>query len=407
GIGWEEMSDSGHMHWEPKAALMFDLIGDYSTLIAQSLDVPVYLMKGTNMFNVQEPAVREHAELFGDRLYMIEEGKKTFIMRYAACHQQFAIMRNWTISYKQLPFGAFEVADSYRLEQSGECQLLFRVRRLNMPDLHILCMDTSESYDWFKKIHSRIFEEAEKIGVEYEMLINISGKKSFEENRQFIEALVKERGRPALLHFYPDGVNYYWTINLEYMMIDEGRRPREIGTVQIDIGNSKRFDIKYADETGQPKYPIILHTAIIGTIERYLYMVFDAALKKEKAGGKGSLPVWLNPEQVRLMTVSDKHLLKAYEIASILRKNGIRVGVDDRTETVGKKVRQAKQDWVSYAIVIGDKELSSSLIKVYDRESDKDVDITVEELISKIAVKVDGYPNRTMYFPMELTKRIV
>jgi len=407
GIAWEEMSDSGHMHWEPKAALMFDLIADYSTDIARSVGVPVYLMKGTNMFNVQEPAVKEHAELFGDRLYMVEEGKKKFILRYAACHQQFAIMRRWIMSYRQLPFGAFEVADSYRLEQSGECQLLFRVRRLNMPDLHVLCRDKREAYEWFTNIHNRIFEEAKKIGVDYEMLINISGKKSFDDNEEFVQSLVKERDRPALIHFYPDGVNYYWTVNIEYMMIDEGRRPREIGTVQIDIGNAKRFDIKYTDTDGKPNYPIILHTAIIGTIERYLYAVFDAAVKKEKTGGKGTLPVWLNPEQVRLMTVSDAHLERARNIVAKLQENGIRTGLDDRSETVGKKVREAKQDWVSFAVVIGDRELTSDSMRVYDRGANSDVDMTVDALIELVKKKTKGYPNRPLYFPAELMKRIV
>jgi len=407
GISWEEMSDSGHMRWEPKAALIFDLIGDYSTIIAQSVGIPVYLMKGTNMFNLQEPPVREHAELFGDRLYTFEEGKKRFIMRYAACHQQFAIMRDWTMSYRQLPFGAFEVADSYRLEQSGECQLLFRVRRLNMPDLHILCREIGEAYDWFKKIHSRIMEEGEKLGVKYEMLINIAGKRAFDDNREFIESLVKEQGAPALLHFYPEGINYYWTINIEYMLIDEGKRPREIGTVQIDIGNSKRFDITFADEEGQPRHPIILHTAIIGTIERYLYMVFDSAIKKERAGQKGALPVWLNPEQVRLLTVSDRHVSRAEELMAILQEKGVRVGIDDRPETVGKKVREVKQDWVSYAIVVGERELEKNTFKVYVREEDQDVELTIDELITAILEKIDGYPNRQMYFPAEMSRRIV
>jgi threonyl-tRNA synthetase len=407
GIAWEEMSDSGHMHWEPKAALMFDLIGDWSTTIAQSVGIPVYLMKGTNMFDSQEPAVKEHADLFGDRLYMMEEGKKKFIMRYAACHQQFAIMKNWTMSYRQLPFGAFEVADSYRLEQSGECQLLFRVRRMNMPDLHVLCKDRAEAYDWFTKIHERIYAEAKRLGVSYEMLINVSGKKSFEDNREFIHSLVKGKGKPALIHFYPDGVNYYWTVNIEYMMIDEGRRPREIGTVQIDIGNAKRFGIKYIDAEGKPNFPIILHTAIIGTIERYLFMVFDAAVKKEKSGGKGTLPTWLNPEQVRLMTVSDSHLEKAVSIMARLQESGFRVGLDDRGETVGKKVRDAKQDWVAYAIVIGDKEVQSDSLKVYDREANKDVEMTVDSLIELLKKKTEGYPKRPMYFPAEMTKRIV
>lgn len=407
GISWESMSDSGHLRWEPKAALMFDLIADYSMISAKATGIPLYLMKGTNIFDMQEPAVREHAELFGDRLYSIEEGKRKFIMRYAACHQQFAIMRDWIMSYRQLPFGAFEVADSYRLEQSGECQLLFRVRRMNMPDLHIVCKNIDEAYEWFKGVHSRIIEEARVLGVEYELLINIAGKEAFEKNREFIQSLVKEGGKPVLLHFYPEGINYYWTINIEYMMIDEGKRPREIGTVQIDVGNSRRFGIKFADEEGKPQYPIILHTAIIGTIERYLYMVFDSAIKAERAGRKGTLPLWLNPEQVRIMTVSERHLTRANEILERIQGGGIRVGLDDRPETVGKKVREARQDWVSFSAVMGDKELESDKLRFYDRKQDADVEMTVDELISSIHEKTKGYPNRPMYFPIELSRRIV
>ncbi|MDR3283118.1 MAG: hypothetical protein LBS92_05885, partial [Candidatus Methanoplasma sp.] len=137
GIQWESMSDAGHMCLAPHGAMMFDLISDYATQIVNSSGIDVYNVKGTNMFSLDEPAVREHAELFGDRLYTVSTGKKSFVLRYAACHQQFAMIRNWNVSYKQMPFGAFEVADSYRLEQSGECMLCFRSRRLNMPDFHV------------------------------------------------------------------------------------------------------------------------------------------------------------------------------------------------------------------------------------------------------------------------------
>ena len=137
GIDWETMSDVGHMHYGPQATLLFDLIAEYSKYVAESLGIPVYSVKGTNMFNLDLPPVREHAELFGDRLYQVDVEKKSFVMRYAACHQQFAIIKDWQISQRHLPFGAFEVADSYRLEQSGELLLGFRVRRMNMPDLHV------------------------------------------------------------------------------------------------------------------------------------------------------------------------------------------------------------------------------------------------------------------------------
>ena len=406
GIQWESMSDVGHMCLTPHGALMFDLVSDYSTQIVNDMGLPVYMVKGTNMFSLDEPAVKEHADLFGDRLYSINTGKKSFILRYAACHQQFAMIRNWNISYRQLPFGAFEVADSYRLEQSGETMLCFRTRRLNMPDLHVICKDEPDAREHLRTIDRRIFGEVEALGREYDMLINFSSKKAYNDNKDLVLALCKEHGRPALIHFYPEGINYYWTVNIEYHIMDQMNRAREIGTVQIDIGNAKRFGITYADEKAEKVNPIILHTAIIGTIERYLYTLLDTAVGVEKSGVPGYLPVWINPEQVRLMPVSGVHNAKAIEIAKELEARGIRVSVDDTDATVGKKVRRSKQDWCSYAAVIGDKEAESGELSVYVRAENADVTMTAGQLADRVRADIGTKPFRKLYMPSMLAQRV-
>ncbi len=406
GIEWEEMSDSGHMHFAPKGALIMDLVSDYSWKVVNDLGIPVMTVKGTNMFNVEEPAVKEHADLFGDRLYFIDTGDKRLILRYAACHQQFAMMRKWNMSYKQLPFGAFEVADAYRLEQSGETMLCFRTRRMNMPDLHVICRGEEDAREWFAKVHERIFREIEKIGRDYEMLINFSSRKAYEDSKDWLLTLLGPRKKKALLHFYPEGINYYWTINIEYHIKDFNNRMREIGTVQMDVGNAKRFGIKYVDSGGKEQYPIILHTAVIGTLERYIYTIFDSAVIRESEGKVGTIPLWMNPEQVRFLPVKDVHVGKAKEMAEALNRNGIRAGYDDRDLSVGKKVRNAKQDWVGYVIVIGDREMESGKLKVYVREENADREMDLETLMAEIKAKTQGMPNRPMYFPMEVSKRV-
>jgi threonyl-tRNA synthetase len=400
------MSDVGHMCFSPKGALIMDLVSDYSSKIVNDIGLAVYTVKGTNMFSVEEPAVKEHAALFGDRLYLIPGEKRDFIMRYAACHQQFAMMRNWNISYKQLPFGAFEVADAYRLEQSGETMLCFRTRRMNMPDLHVVCKNIQESEEWFRNLDVRIYEEANKIDRDYEMLVNFSSKEAYIKHKGMLMEILQKHNRPALLHFYPEGINYYWTVNIEYHILDDMKRAREIGTVQIDIGNADRFGITYSDEKGQKIYPIILHTAIIGTIERYIYTVLDTAVQMESQGKIGTLPIWINPEQVRFLTVSESHLPKARELADAIQKASIRVGIDDRGETVGKKVRTAKQDWVSYVVVIGDKEMQSETLSVYDRSSNKNIDMTIKQLIDQVREGIGNMPFRPMYLPRELSRRV-
>jgi threonyl-tRNA synthetase len=141
GIEWEPYSDVGHMRYGPEAVLLFDLVADYSWQVASRVGFPVFQVRGTNLFDLSVKAVKEHADLFGSRLYKVDLDEKSFVMRYAACHQQFAMVKDWAISYRNVPFGTFEVADSYRLEQSGELLLCFRVRKLHMPDLHIYCRD--------------------------------------------------------------------------------------------------------------------------------------------------------------------------------------------------------------------------------------------------------------------------
>ncbi|MCK4366662.1 MAG: threonine--tRNA ligase [Thermoplasmata archaeon] len=405
GIEWEPMSDVGHMRYNPKGAIIFDLCADYATVVVNSLGLPVMQVKGTNMFDLSEPAISEHAELFGDRLYTIETKKKSFVMRYAACHQQFAMIKDWNFSYKQLPFGAFEVADSYRLEQSGETMLAFRVRRMNMPDLHVFCRDDEEAREWLLNLHDRILKEAKDLGRDYEILVNVSSRDAYEKEKELILEILKRGKKEGLIHFYLSGKNYYWTVNIEYVIMDAIKREREIGTVQIDVGNAERFGMSFTDKDGKKRFPIILHSAMLGTIERYIYMVLDTAVKIEEGGKIGYLPLWLNPEQVRFVPVSDEYLQRASDLAEELRKGSVRVGVDDTGGSVSKRVRDAKTDWVSYVIVIGEREMKGDQLVVYDRERDEDREMTLDGLLSEINEKTEGKPFRQMYLPAEVSKR--
>ncbi|MEM1820799.1 MAG: threonine--tRNA ligase, partial [Thermofilaceae archaeon] len=344
GIEWESYSDQGHMRYGPEASIMIDLLSEYAWGCALSLGLPIFKVKGTNMFDLSVPAVKQHADLFGDRLYTVEVGQKKFVLRYAACHQQFAMLKDWNISYRHLPFGVFEVADSYRLEQPGELTLCFRLRKFLMPDLHILTRDLEEAKRLSLKVHEKIYEEIRKVGRDYVSIYNLT--RSFAvENQDYLAELVAREGKPALLHFVPEG-KYYWVINVEYNVIDQLGRPREIGTFQIDVGNAERFGITYTDESGAKRYPVIIHTAIIGSLERYLYLLFDTAAAEEAKGGKPSLPLWLSPVQVRVIPVSSDYTGYALEVAEKLNSLAIRADVDDRDESLSKKIRDAEVKWI-------------------------------------------------------------
>jgi len=195
GFEWEPMSDHGHMRYEPPAVVMMDAVSRYSWQVARSLGIPVFRVMGTNMFSLKAKPVYEHALLFGDRLYEVEVDEEKYVLRYAACHQQFAMLKDWIISYKELPLGVFEVADSYRLEQRGELNLCFRMRKFYMPDLHILTRDLEEAIDVAMKVQAKIHEEAAKLGRKYVALYNVT--EDFLENYRdkLVEFVKRETGR--------------------------------------------------------------------------------------------------------------------------------------------------------------------------------------------------------------------
>ena len=403
GIEWEPFSDVGHMRYGPEATLMFDLVAEYSWMVAKSLAVPIFQVRGTNMFNLAERPVREHAKLFGSKLYEVKVDEKEFVLRYAACHQQFSMVRDWSLSYKQIPFGTFEVADSYRLEQSGELLLCFRVRKMHMPDLHIYCKNLDDSMKTSFKVHEKIYEEIRKLNREYVSIYNTT-RNFYDKNIEFFRKLIEVERKPILLGFVPDNI-YYWVLNIEYNIIDELDRPREIGTIQIDVGNAERFGISYVDENGSRKYPPIIHTALIGTVERYIYTLLDQAALDEKKGKKPSIPVWISPTQVRVIPVAKEHLDYASRVADDLEKVNIRVDVDDRDESVPKKVRSAEIAWISYVVVVGEKEIENNVVSVRTRFDKSQKTIQVEELRNEVLKQMKGYPVHASTLPRMLSAR--
>ena len=324
-------------------------------------------------------------------------------MRYAACHQQFAAVRNWTISYRHLPFGTFEVADSYRLEQSGELLLSFRLRRLNMPDCHIYCKDVQQAKSVTIKLHDKIYQEITKLNRDYVSIYNITHS-FLDNNRDYVMELIRREGKPALLNFVPEGI-YYWVLNIEYHIIDELERPREIATFQIDIGNAKRFGISFVDEDGQRKYPAIIHTAIIGSIERYFFAVLDQCARIEKSGMKPALPLWLSPTQIRLVPIKPEFTEFTLRVAADLTESQIRADVDDRNESLDKRIREAELSWVPYIIVIGQREVTTRKYPVRRRYDNAKYEATVSDLKTEIASATTGCPKMSLKLPTLISKR--
>ena len=403
GLEWESYADLGHMRFGPESDLIIQLLSDYANQVIRRIGIPILNVRGTNMFDVDVKPIKEHLQLFGSRAYELDVDERTFVLRYAACFQQFSMVKDWTLSYRTLPFGTFEVADSYRMEQSGELLLSFRLRKFLMPDLHIYLKNLNEAIQVGRKVHDRIYEEIRKIHREYVSIYNTT-RSFFQHNKELFIEMAKVEKKPVLLNFVPEG-HYYWVLNVEYNIIDDLDRPREIGTFQIDVGNAQRFDIHFANEKGEREYPVIIHTAVLGGLERYLFALLDSAVRMERQGKKPMLPVWASPVQARVIPLSKQLVKDGMGILEELEEAGTRVDLDDRDETLQSRIRDAELSWVPYIVVFGERELKSEKLSVRVREDGKEIKTSLQELISRIRSETQGYPSRTLTYPKLLSQR--
>jgi len=403
GIEWESFADVGQMRFGPEANLIMDLLAEYAGQVIRRIGIPILNVKGTNMFDVAVKPIKEHLQLFGSRAYEVKVDERTFVLRYAACFQQFSMVKDWTLSYRTLPFGTFEVADSYRMEQSGELLLSFRLRKFLMPDLHIYLKSVGEAIKIGDKIHRTIHEEIRKLNREYVSLYNTT-RSFFEANRDTFMELAKVEKKPILLNFVPEGL-YYWVLNVEYNIIDDLDRPREIGTFQIDIGNAKRFGIAYTDEKGEKQFPVIIHTAVIGGLERYLFTLLDSAVRLERQGKKPMLPVWISPAQVRIIPIANHFVKQGMKLLETLEKAGIRADLDDRDDTMQSKVRDAELSWIPYTIIYGEKEIKTKELSIRSRADAKESKITLAAFLKRFKAEVEGYPIKPLTYPTLLSQR--
>src|SRR3989475_356780 len=403
GIEWESFADVGHMRFGPEANLIMDLLAEYAGQVIRRIGIPILNVKGTNMFDVAVKPIKEHLQLFGSRAYEVKVDERTFVLRYAACFQQFSMVKDWTLSYRTLPFGTFEVADSYRMEQSGELLLSFRLRKFLMPDLHIYLKSVGEAIKIGDKIHRTIHEEIRKLNREYVSLYNTT-RSFFEANRDTFMELAKVEKKPILLNFVPEGL-YYWVLNVEYNIIDDLDRPREIGTFQIDVGNAKRFGIAYTDEKGEKQFPVIIHTAVIGGLERFLFTLLDCAVRLERQGKKPMLPVWISPAQVRIIPIAKQFVKQGVKLLETLEKAGIRADLDDRDDTMQSKVRDAELSWIPYTIIYGEKEIKTKELSIRSRADSKESKVSLAAFLKRFRGEVEGYPIKPLTYPTLLSQR--
>ncbi|MCD6248545.1 MAG: threonine--tRNA ligase [Hadesarchaea archaeon] len=397
---YEPASDTGHLRFYPKGAFIRKLLEDLADQLA--LEIGATTIETPVLYRGDEPDITEQARKFYQKDYKIHMPNRTLILRFAGDFGLFRMMKDATMSYRQLPVRVYELSPSYRLEQSGECVGLKRLRAFTMPDVHCFCKDMEqgmEEYQQLFSIYARVMDAAR---IDYVVAFRVV-EEFYRDNKEFIIDLLRKIGKPALVELLSKQ-KHYWVMKHEFQVVDAVGGSAQLSTVQLDLEDSERYGIFYVDESGEKKGCIILHSSM-GSIERWIYAVLEEAAKRAEAGGVPALPLWLAPTQVRLVPVSERYLDLCHKIADELEEKKIRVDIDDRDMTVPKKIREAEREWISYVIVIGEKEAKGEKLTVRIREDKELREMTVEELAKQIREKTDGMPFRPLPLPRLLSAR--
>ncbi|AUB60915.1 MAG: threonine--tRNA ligase [Methanobacterium sp.] len=400
---YEPSADVGHLRWYPKGRLIRDLLSDYVyTLVTDRGAMPV---ETPIMYDLADEAIRVHAEKFGERQYRLGGGKKDLMLRFAACFGAFRILADSFLTWKNLPVGIYELSTySFRLEKKGEVVGLKRLRGFTMPDLHTVCADLKQSLGEFEGQIEMCKRTGEDLDVNYEVIFRATAD-FMEENREWIDKAAAMIGKPVLMEILPER-KHYWICKMDFAAIDALGRPIENPTIQIDVESGERFGISYIDSEEKEHHPLILHCSPTGSIERVICSLLEKSAldMKEKVP---MLPVWLAPTQVRVIPIAERHTEYAHKLAQEIKDAHIRVDVDDRPETVGKKIRNAGGEWAPYVIVIGDREMEEgSELTVNVRETGQKVSMGLQELIDVIQLVTKGMPFRPLPLPMDISRRV-
>jgi threonyl-tRNA synthetase len=404
---YEPASDAGNMRFYPKGRLMKSLIERYVTdrVIASGgmeIETPI-------MYDSKHPSMESYFNRFPARQYSIlSDNNRQFFLRFAACFGQFLMARDFQLSYKHLPIRLYELSRySFRREKSGELVGLRRLRAFSMPDCHAFCRDMNQAKEEFLRRFRLSMDVIDGLGLstrgDLEMAIRFT-EEFYQDNEDFITEIVSKFGKSVLIETWRERF-FYFTLKWEFNFVDNLGKASALSTDQIDVENGERYGIEFVEEDGSIKYPIILHNSPSGAVERVIYALLEKAAKFARMGNKPTLPLWLIHTQVRIIPVSKLHMNFCEKMLEYLCSMRIRTDLDDREESVSKRIRESETEWIRYTLVVGDKEIEEERFMIRDRVLGKQRTMALKDLVIEIHSETVDKPYQQLNLPSHLSKR--
>lgn len=325
-----------------------------------------------------------HWDHYRDNMYTLKIDDENYAIKPMNCPGGMLVYKSETHSYKELPMRVAEMGRVHRHELSGALHGLMRVRAFTQDDAHIFMLP-EQIKDEIKDVIKLVNEIYTTFGFKYDVELSTKPENSMgseEDWRMAEESLQAALDELGMKYKINPGDGAFYGPKIDFHLQDSIGRTWQCGTIQLDFQLPQRFDLSYIGKDGEKHKPIVIHRAILGSLERFI------AILTENFAGK--FPSWIAPVQVKVLPISDKFMEYAKEVVAELEAEDIRVELDDRAEKIGYKIREARNERVPYIAVIGEKEQNEGTLALRSRDKGEEGNIGVEDFIEKIKYEINN-----------------
>ena len=345
-------------------------------------------VKTPNMFNKKLWEISGHWEHYKEDMFLFKIGNEDFSLKPMNCPSHCLIFKNEIRSHKNLPLRIADFGALHRNEASGALSGLTRVRKFCQDDAHIFCKN-SDIENEIKKLLETIEEVYVKtFGMSYEIELSTRPKKFlgdieiWNKAEESLENALKNNNREFKI-CKEDGA--FYGPKIDFRIRDCINRVWQTATIQLDFNLPNRFELEFVNENNETEKPVMIHRAILGSLERFIGIIIEQF--------EGKFPLWISPNQIMILNVSDKHQEKCLELQKKFKENKIRCDINFDNETISNKIRLSQKEKYNYILVIGDNELNSNEIiartRKFDGKRNEELKMDLEKFIQLIKKQIE------------------
>ena len=383
-----DLVGKGFPMWLPNGFLLRRALSDY--IMDKELKLGYKHVLTPSLGSVDLYKTSGHWDHYKDDMFpVMEMDNEAYVLRPMNCPHHMMIYKNFLHSYHDLPLRMAEVAHDFRFEDSGTLVGLERARCFTQNDSHIFCRP-DQIKDEFKAVIELILDTYKDFGFKnYKFRLSLrdpENKEKYFDNDELwnkSENELREVLRELGVDFYEaKGEAAFYGPKLDVQVISALGHDVTLSTCQLDYQLPEKFELEYVDENGDKVRPVVVHRAILGSLDRFVAFLLEET--------KGNLPVWLAPVQVKVLPISDKFIDEAKKVYEACFNADLKVELDDRAEKIGYKIREAQTQKIPYMLIVGAKEVETNTVSIRKRSEGEIGSLSIEDTIAKIKQEIEN-----------------